>query len=316
MRNNSIDVLKLFLAFLVVIIHVWFAHRDYTLPISRCAVPCFFLISGYFTYDKEIKRRLQKSLRRIMWICIWATLVYSPLICTYLFDIGFNETAKRLLFWITLNEVPNVPHLWYLYSYLVTIGVVYLFDRWNLGNVLLWCSPFLILISVICGKYSSIWCGFDVPFQVTRNFVFTGVPFFCIGMLIRKKKPKMNPNVLLCLILMFSAASIAESLYTREDITGDMYFATPFLAISLLLYVINKPSDKLTIMSKLGAKYSLYIYIFHPYVLIFYREIISNVPNNEILTTVNNHAMPAVIFGITLLFVFFLDKMKITKFLR
>ena len=51
MRNHSFDILKLFLALLVVFIHIHVPWRDSILPLTRCAVPCFFMISGFFLYN-------------------------------------------------------------------------------------------------------------------------------------------------------------------------------------------------------------------------------------------------------------------------
>lgn len=47
-RNYSIDILKFICAILVVFLHTDCVYHDYILPLTRCAVPCFFMISGYF----------------------------------------------------------------------------------------------------------------------------------------------------------------------------------------------------------------------------------------------------------------------------
>ena len=45
-RNYSIDILKFICAILVVFLHTDCVYHDYILPLTRCAVPCFFMISG------------------------------------------------------------------------------------------------------------------------------------------------------------------------------------------------------------------------------------------------------------------------------
>ena len=48
---NSLYILKFIAACLIIIIHV--PTIKILLPISRLAVPCFFMISGYFLYDQD-----------------------------------------------------------------------------------------------------------------------------------------------------------------------------------------------------------------------------------------------------------------------
>lgn len=51
-RSASIDALKIIMAFLVVCLHMPFPGRLGILVnvIARIAVPCFFVISGFFSY--------------------------------------------------------------------------------------------------------------------------------------------------------------------------------------------------------------------------------------------------------------------------
>ena len=53
-RLYNIDSLKFLCAVLVIFLHVRTPYQEYILPLTRCAVPCFFMISGYliFTNDK------------------------------------------------------------------------------------------------------------------------------------------------------------------------------------------------------------------------------------------------------------------------
>lgn len=77
-RNYSIDSLKILCALLVVFIHTNFAYQGYILPLARCAVPCFFIISGFFLYDgtKIGIKRLRKSIKHIFLIIIWSTFLF------------------------------------------------------------------------------------------------------------------------------------------------------------------------------------------------------------------------------------------------
>ena len=78
MRNFSLDVLKCICAILVVFLHSDWKYRDALLPLARCAVPCFFMISGYLLYDREgeITSKVKYSLKKIFRITINATFLF------------------------------------------------------------------------------------------------------------------------------------------------------------------------------------------------------------------------------------------------
>lgn len=119
-RNNSIDLLKILCAVLVIILHCPSVYRDNVMPLTRCAVPCFYMISGYLLYrDGQIGyNRLMRNLKRVLTITIYSSLLYlvwTP--CLY-FATGNIEqlrpTLKILVDWIIFNDYPFGFHLWYL----------------------------------------------------------------------------------------------------------------------------------------------------------------------------------------------------------
>lgn len=69
MRNYSFDVLKLFLSLLVVFIHIHVPWRDFILPLTRCAVPCFFMISGFFLYNMD-KEKMRQRVGKASDVCL------------------------------------------------------------------------------------------------------------------------------------------------------------------------------------------------------------------------------------------------------
>lgn len=77
-HNYSIDILKFICAILVVCLHTNSNLHNTIMPITRCAVPCFFMISGFLLYEEnEInKSRLLRNIKHIFNITIWATLLF------------------------------------------------------------------------------------------------------------------------------------------------------------------------------------------------------------------------------------------------
>lgn len=58
-RNHSVDILRFVCAFLVILLHISTTYNTYTEPIARCAVPIFFMLSGYFYRGGGKKEYLQ-----------------------------------------------------------------------------------------------------------------------------------------------------------------------------------------------------------------------------------------------------------------
>ena len=73
-RQSSFDVLKCVAAFLVVAIH----YGPYWInPISRIAVPLFFMITGYYFVTFSAISKFRKHFRKILIMTISASLFYG-----------------------------------------------------------------------------------------------------------------------------------------------------------------------------------------------------------------------------------------------
>ncbi len=188
-RNNNIDTLRLVCAAEVVFAHVPFIKFGVVDP--HFAVPCFLMISGYFVYspDKEkMSARLVKGMKSIAWIAAWSTAVYLLYSCFYPLpksEMAFTWQGIAALLLLNVTIFGN--HLWYLFAYLYVLLIAYALHRKGWLAVLTWATPFLLLSLVLCGKYSSLITDKEISLYLTRNFFAMGIPFFTLGMLLRKK---------------------------------------------------------------------------------------------------------------------------------
>lgn len=290
-RLYSIDLLKMLCAILVIFIHVWTPYRKYVLPITRCAVPCFFIISGYLVYSVNkliFEEHLQRSVKNIFKIFIWSTILFAFIKFLLAFknnDFDFLQLSTLRDF-ILFNENPFGFHLWYINAYLYTLLIIFFFAKKNKLIYIYRTIPFLLLMDLCLGKYSFMLWNKEFPYTYTRNFLCVGIPYFSIGMLIKQyKKQILKFNYLylftFCGIILFSLGSMAEYKILVEfnkNTVRDHYISSTFLAISLFLFFITLKSNKSTFLSRLGEKYSLYIYIFHPLFIILFVDINKYLP--------------------------------------
>lgn len=142
-------------------------------------------------------------------------------------------------------------------------------------NLLFIVSPLLLLADLILGKYSLLTLGIELNYIYIRNFLFVGIPYFSIGVFIKKKVRYNNGNIcaykylFLGGVVLFSLTSLFER-YLLENYginaTRDHYISTTLLSICLFLLAISFSQMRSSVWVLLGAKYSLYIYVLHPLV--------------------------------------------------
>ncbi|MBR6131129.1 MAG: acyltransferase [Bacteroidales bacterium] len=318
-RNYSIDILKFFCACLIVFIHTidWQFYQEF-LPLTRCAVPCFFIISGYLLFDKEqgriIPERLKRNIIHIGKILLWTTLFYLVFDeIVYYFSNGghlWMPSVKRLIKMFVLNVPLFGHHLWYLFAYLYVLFIVFFVNKYDKWKLLFIIAPLLLvphLVLLLSGK--------DISIFLVRNFLFLGLPYFAIGAMIKAKvnnngKQKRYKLLLLLGIVLFSITSLLERdllLSLGKIAVREHYISTFFLTISLFLFFLSYERDQRTWLSEIGEKDSLYIYIFHPVFIYSFRTIFNHINLFEFYS----YVAPIVVIIFTIVFVKCLRSLRI-----
>ena len=191
-RNYSIDLLKLLCAFMVVVIHADWTYKQAVMPIMRVAVPCFFIISGYFICldNNKIDERLSRSIWSIFKILIWSTLLFAVIrevVALYGHGTFFVPSVHDIAIFIIFNENPFAGHLWYIGAYLYVLLAIKLVNKLNLWKFLFCITPILLLCDLAFGKYSFLLFNKGFEYYYSRNFLFVGIPYFSIGAYLQKK---------------------------------------------------------------------------------------------------------------------------------
>lgn len=271
MRNHTIDSLKFFCAFLVVLIHVQTPFTSYYLPITRCAVPLFFMISGYYLYCHTDATSIKRNISHIARLLIYGTLLYVPLYLLIhpLCDMIGLFSWKSFFRIVVLNENPIAFHLWYLQAYIYALGVVLFLAKYHLINKVIYALPVLLLTDVVFGKYGKMIMEGGVSILYFRNFLFVGLPYILIGFIMRKYQDKFTRHSALLFILISVTALIIS--YTTNYYLQNNGLLSPrnhslmttVLSVCVFALVLKNTKNKETIWSELGRKYSLSIYIFH-----------------------------------------------------
>lgn len=267
MRNLSVDILKIILAFFVVFLHMHLL-RDYYPSLSyvlvnglfRIGVPVFLIITGYYFYHVDDINKLKKWLIRIFLLYFIWSVVYIP----------FWKEGK-----VFTNIVFGYHHLWYLIGTLFA-GILLFAVRKKSTQFLVIAILFLFscgYVIQLLGNLHSFTGELDSTFNLFpsyRNFLFVCFPFLGIGFLIKKLNidVRQKPSLLLALAAM--GLVIFESflnykvvgLNKKESI--DLLLSLPIACPIIFLYCKSIPVKT---DSKILASISTAIYLVHPLIM-------------------------------------------------
>lgn len=288
MKNRciSIDALRIILAFLVVALHAPFpnAVNWYIEPITRCAVPLFFMISGFVLYSdsaETIVTRVCKQIPYLMktasltWLFyfLWRSIIEfaaGKSIFT-LVPMSFNATSIMVL---ALFNKPMVgDYVWYLLA-LIYVEIIYLaLAKKDKQNVIWYTIIPGIAFYLLFGKYSMLFCKTKFEYYIARNFLFDGLPYFSLGNFFAAQKDnikKINNSILILISLLGYVGVIFEKKmlqFSGVYIESHHYFFSTAIMIGIFAFVINNNGG--LFLAQLGKKYSLIIYLIHLYFVDF-----------------------------------------------
>lgn len=278
-RYEGLDFAKLICAFAVICIHTSFSGKKYVEPLTRFAVPIFFMITGYFYSTIKHNKREWLQIKKTIVLFIYSNLLYLVwgVVRCVLSDESFSNligsilSLKAWIKFICFNESMFAGHLWYLGALIYVLVIVLAVDKYSNREKLYKFIPVFLLSNVIFGNYSTIIFGERVPLILTRNFLFCGLPFFLLGDALREKQNKFSNKQLLVVAIISVILTIAENLFllnTGTVFNVDCFIATPFLAYSLfVLFLENRAISNTPFLfkiSQLGKNTSTIVYIVHP----------------------------------------------------
>lgn len=299
-RYASMDSLKAIISFFVVCLHIKFPESiggGYINALARIAVPCFFMISGFFScnaqYNQEndYRRRL-KRLRKLVYLLVIFNLLYVFI------NIIKNLNGDNILCFLTdqysskMFLIANFGfggHLWYIRA-LLYIEVGLLFAEKILRKFCL--TPILIILwisDILLCKYSNIIFHMEIamPFrEMLSKYIGVAILYYFIGWECKKNEDKIreykvkNTAVLICAFALINLIEYYLLNKCNADLMPANYITT--FPLSVLIFIVVLQSEQIgtnTFIEKIGYKYSENIYFYHPmiiYILEFVTLILKN----------------------------------------
>lgn len=314
-RNHYFDLLKYLLFILVVLIHNPLPGNigGALTAIARSAVPAYIAISGYFS-KRVGKKYLKKGLNflriffvmNLIWFVIYTLISYSP----------YRELAmwaklavnpKNILECLLFGSAFGNEYLWYLHAIGMIYITVYFVDKFQLNKVIYRCFPFLILLNWIMSEGTLLILGKNVQPFLYRNWMIEGIGFYYMGKWMIGQE--CNRRFSYVMLVVGSVMTIVEySICGRAEFYfGNLLMVYGMLALGKSIYL------KDNILSMIGSKHSLHLYLYSPFIACVFSLIqmilFQTTRHQEIITVL-------VIFGTTWLvmqgwFIKAIEKLKI-----
>ena len=297
---------------MIICIHMPYYGKIYFEPLTRFAVPVFFMITGYFYSSVKQRNREYAQIKKTIKLFLYSSFLYF--IWDLLKCILTNESIAAYLYsclslkaWIRFvcfNKPLLSEHLWYLAALIYVLVIVLAADKYSNREKLYKFLPFLLLLNIILGNYSTVIFGVRLPLMISRNYLFCGLPFFLLGDIICKKQSSFTQNQLLFFAVLSAIFTVAENavlLNCGVLFNTDCFIATPFLAYSLFMLALrNRTVSSGSLWAKtaqLGKTAATIIYIIHPIAISIIGRAVAvvarYVPHLDIVWA---HAAPIVIF--------------------
>lgn len=292
--NQSIECARLIASFFVVFIHVPFpgGFGAAVRSVARFAVPMFFVISGYFSYQVS-EDRLKARIWKMLWLNVAATPIY--IYRWSMLDPGFQwvfpscllrllPTKEQLAKWLVLSLNPYSEHLWYLAAMVICYLVYWLYIRFY-GKAAVRYEPFyglcagLGLLQLVLGQLAPM-LGMQIPYELCRNAFLPGLPLFGLGLFLRQYRQRILENyaltdkkLLLILVLGFALSFLRTVSLGEIELPFAMVVAVAALLLLLEGHpVIAAPKGvPAAWISKFGFL-STAIYILHQFVGTVYAQ--------------------------------------------
>nr|WP_297168251.1 acyltransferase family protein [uncultured Dysgonomonas sp.] len=252
-RNITLDYLKILLSFFVILIHlrpffkegsefIMFLGWEITNSFTRIAVPCFFILNGYFLskYMNNWKVVKKYALRILVIYTTWV-LIYLSLYAS----LGYIEMSRVSILPIIKGIVVGFDHLWYLNALIMTVLILFFLYKIHFinglkGEVILIIALFVIGYFVQCELLMERGGGYVM---YSRNALFIGIPFVLLGKIIKTYEEKIvniNINVLYLFMFLSGIVLVLESYFAfTSKASLDIYLSLIILSPAVIIYALK-----------------------------------------------------------------------------
>ena len=293
-KNDCLNMIKGIACFFVVFMHVPFlgVFGIVVKKIGEFAVPIFYLISGFYLWKPEIeniRKALSRKIKRLCKICFvvfvsyffW-NMVISRFGSGHLAISAFvrrcftiEHLFKFLIFQNTDIFGGRSPY-WFLFALQLTyiiLLVVFWLPKWHFIYI---CIPILLITNFYLHTT-------DMGWDYYNNIWTTAIPFVLIGFIIAERGmvKKIKPIAMAIISLMSLLVVIVGTIIHIPCPISITQFAISFFSVGIFCLSLIYSDVSISTLSNIGAKYSMLIYIIHPFVITVIEKLAESLSIND-----------------------------------
>ena len=285
-RNYNWDFWKFIAAIGVILVHAPYKGNlgQILSSIGVLGVSFFFLISGYACFG-EPEKMCPKILKRLirngiitMLATMWALAFSYYAMRMENMDIMWKLTLKKPVTIVRIILLGDLEffygsHLWFMFALIYCYVIFYFLVRFRLRKVIYVLTPIFLLARIVVETYVN---SYSVSWHWSANALIGGLPMMLLGYVIADKKEKLIkiPTWILITGIVLSAGAVFVSMCFK---VGKLNVFQPFnILCSSLILILGAKKPEWSIIkpvSYLGRKDSLYIYLFHFYIIMVMYEV-------------------------------------------
>lgn len=251
MRNPSIELFRYVFAFLVVFIHVPLLHGGMLLmPLARCAVPFFYLISGFFLAKKTCNVDLIPFMPTAKkWILMWGKYfvvfaIIGVLIDWYCGNITYPNIKDFASLVLTgqcmyVDEHIVATHklglltLWFLYEGALAFALIYVLRK-NLY------SKVMLIVVMAVQLVAAIFVHKGIT---TWLFPYSSFPFLYYGMWLSWKDK--THHIVKKKMLLIAACFLYILGMVEYKCFGDVVFVNLPFSVMIFMLITSSGAEKI-----------------------------------------------------------------------
>ncbi len=324
----SVDVLRIICIFAVICIHTEASFRQsnndmayiFIHYLPRFAVPVFFIIAGFF-WARSMERDFSKMyfrayLKKIVILFSSWTIIYRLVIYISRIFLGQRRSAA------SVDSILNLPfvgynHLWFLVSLALGLIILYCFVKTKQEKYIFLFSVSLYAIALLGKDYSLTPLGlYRFPeFFNTRHGPFVSCLFLAIGWNIFKSNRRVTFLSAFSLVILGFFTSFLE-IYCLKKFDSlssthpEFLIGTVPLASGFFLMALARSTLGRNCWLEYVGKNIVGVYVVHDLVVL----VISRC-SRQIDSVVWHIVFPCLVFLLSLLIVFLLNKFQFTSWL-
>lgn len=252
-------------------------------PVARCAVPFFFVVSGFYLYsgDKlKLKLKIKANIKK--WFALWVFYTLILALVVFVLKLLYDDSPSwtlhdtfslirsgvcKSLDLITINgKIFGTSTMWFLYAGFISFCFFFIIrEHMN--------KP---ITTILIGMLLLIGCSVNYVFGkiVVDRSISVAIPFMYAGYVIRQYKnlclSLKNSNILLIITLFLITLYVEVLINNQLHKNVEVFFSTIPLTIFSFIYLVKNP-NLIGLNIKIPIKVAMDVYIWHRlvYVLLF-----------------------------------------------